>query len=94
MEIGSVDLDSLENKVYQGQYEHGRWSNKVAVEIKNNKIKRIEVLDDMLVVDKEIAGQLFNRVIQEQTPDVDVVTGATVTSKAYLKAIENALKQK
>jgi uncharacterized protein with FMN-binding domain len=29
----------------------------------------------------------------KQNTDVDVVSGATVTSKAYLKAMENALTQ-
>jgi len=31
------------------------------------------------------------RVIEAQSTDIDAVSGATVTSKAYLKAIENAL---
>ena len=39
----------------------------------------------------EITTELFDRVIQNQSLDVDIETGATVTSHAYLKAIENAL---
>jgi len=30
-------------------------------------------------------------IISHQSNDIDVISGATVTSKAYLKAVENAL---
>ncbi|WP_372994238.1 FMN-binding protein [Lutispora sp.] len=33
----------------------------------------------------------FNKVIEAQNTIVDAVSGATVTTKAYLKAIESAL---
>ena len=42
----------------------------------------------------EVTKTLFDRVIQNQSLDVDIETGATVTSHAYLKAIENAVKGK
>lgn len=41
----------------------------------------------------EIAENIINKVIESQSIDIDVVSGTTVTSKAYLKAIENALKK-
>ena len=36
---------------------------------------------------------LFNRVIDQQSLKVDVISGATITSKVHLKAVENALEQ-
>jgi len=36
---------------------------------------------------------LFQTAIEAKTLDVDVISGATVTSKTHLKAFENALKQ-
>lgn len=36
---------------------------------------------------------LFNDVIESQTLNVDVISGATLTCKAHLKALENALEQ-
>ena len=36
---------------------------------------------------------LFNSAVQSQTLLVDAISGATITSKAHLKALENALKQ-
>jgi uncharacterized protein with FMN-binding domain len=41
-----------------------------------------------------VSEELFQRVIAQQTTQVDAVSGSTVTSRAYLKAIENALTLK
>lgn len=38
-------------------------------------------------------NHLFDEVIKSQTLQVDVISGATLTSKAHLKALEDALKQ-
>jgi uncharacterized protein with FMN-binding domain len=38
-------------------------------------------------------AKLFDRVIEAQSLQVDAISGATLTSKAYLKAVENALEQ-
>jgi uncharacterized protein with FMN-binding domain len=38
-----------------------------------------------------MAKGVARNVIDEQSLQVDAVTGATITSKAFLKAIENAL---
>ena len=36
---------------------------------------------------------LFERVIEEQSLQVDTISSATLTSKAYLQCVENALLQ-
>jgi uncharacterized protein with FMN-binding domain len=36
---------------------------------------------------------LYDRVIEAQSLQVDTISGATLTSKAYLQAVENALIQ-
>ena len=38
--------------------------------------------------------KIILKVKEKQSLDVDVVSGSTVTSKAYLKAMEDALKDK
>ena len=38
-------------------------------------------------------NNLFDEVIKSQSLQVDVISGATLTSKAHLKAVENALEQ-
>jgi uncharacterized protein with FMN-binding domain len=38
-----------------------------------------------------MTGLLFERLIKAQTLQVDTISGATITSKAYLKSVEEAL---
>ena len=55
---------------------------------------------DIQLVDSQDPGgentqheELFDRVIQAQSLQVDTISGATLTSKAYLQCVENALIQ-
>lgn len=59
--------------------------------IKDHQIIKLELVDDVMIKIDEVTNTLFDRIIQNQSLDVDIETGATVTSHAYLKAIENAL---
>lgn len=38
------------------------------------------------------AESIVNDVVQEQSLDIDIVSGATVSSKCILKAVENAIE--
>lgn len=91
LEINATDLNRLEDGTYMGEYKGGRWSNQVAVTIMDHKITEVLVTDDMMLSKAEVTEELIDRVIEKQTAVVDAVAGATVTSKAYLKSIENAL---
>lgn len=90
--INDVNLSALKDGTYSGEYSSGRWSNKVDVTIKGNKITKINLVKDVKFPKEEVTKELFNRVIEKQNSNVDAVSGATVTSKAYMKSIENALK--
>ncbi len=89
--VGHIKASNLEDGVYAGKYDGGRWSNEVNVAIEDSKITKIDIVKSVLFERAEMTKELFDRVIQKQDTDVDAVTGATVTSKAYLKSIENAL---
>ena len=91
IELNGVNLQNKEDGIYTGQYNAGRWTNELVVKLKNQEIVNIDIVDDVTFVKSEVTKELFNRVIKEQDTQVDTVSGATVTSKAYLKAIENAL---
>lgn len=90
--INPVNLSSKEDGVYKGKYDFGRWSNELNVIIENNKIINIEITDDMMIVNPEVRSELIQRVLEKQNTTVDAISGGTVSSKAYLKSIENALK--
>jgi uncharacterized protein with FMN-binding domain len=89
--IGSVDLNTLGDRDYKGSYDSGRFSNEVSVTVKDHRITDIELVKDVTFSKPEVYETLFNRVMEKQDVTVDTVSGATVTSKAYLRSIENAL---
>jgi uncharacterized protein with FMN-binding domain len=91
MEINSVDLNSLEDGTYEGEYSYGSTRCKVEVEVKGHSITDIRVLENEETKYAKKAEEVLERVKEKQSPQVDIVTGATTTSKALLKAVENAL---
>lgn len=94
VEVGQVVMTNLNDGIYKGKYEHGRWNNEVNVMVKDNKIIKIDLVKDVKFPQDNLSNEIFDRVIEKQNTTVDVVSQATVTSKAYLKSIENALTNK
>ena len=91
--INPVDLTAIEDGTYAGVYQAGRWSNEVAVSVTDHQIANIAVVKTVTIDDPELTSTIINNVFKNQSTTVDTVSGATVTSKAYLKSIENALTQ-
>jgi uncharacterized protein with FMN-binding domain len=89
--IKDTNSSSLKDGSYTGKYEEGRWTNEIKVTVKNGKIATLDVIKDVTFPKPEWTKELFHKVIEKQSVQVDVISGATVTSKAYLKSIENAL---
>ena len=93
MIISPIHFSQLEDGVYKGKYNGGRWSNEVNVTLKNKKITQIAIVKKVVFENPVVSSELFNKVIKKQDTNVDIISGATVTSKAYLKSIENALSK-
>ncbi|TYC84295.1 FMN-binding protein [Acetobacterium wieringae] len=91
--INPVDLKGIEDGTYTGVYTAGRWSNEVAVSVADHQISNIAVVKTVTMEKPEVTDALIHAVIEKQNTTVDTVSGATVSSKAYLKSIENALSQ-
>jgi len=92
--IGRIKDENLKDGIYIGKYDEGRFSNEVSVTVENGRIIKIDAIKTVLFERPEVTGELFARVIEKQDTDVDMVSGATITCKAYLKAVENAVAQK
>lgn len=102
--IGSVDFNKLQDGTYIGEY-NGTKSNirdtQLEVTISGGKITNIKILKG--AIDKnglasKLAGglsvkDLFDNVEKSKSLDVDTISGATLTAKTHLKALENALKK-
>ena len=91
--INDVNLTSHSDGIYNGKYNDGRWSNEMNVTIKDHKIIKIEVVKDVSFSLPEVTQAIVSKVLEKQNTNVDIISGSTVTSKAYLKAIENALNK-
>ena len=95
--LDGVDFGRLIDGTYQGHYEGGmyKWRvNDCRVTVANGKVAAIQLLQSKDPGEENTnPAPLFDRVIQAQSLEVDTISGATLTSKAYLKAVENALTQ-
>ena len=90
--INDVKLSAVKDGIYNGKYKDGRWTNEVNLTVKDHKITNIDLVKDVLFSKPEVTKELFNNVVTEQNINVDAISGSTITSKAYLKSIEDALK--
>ncbi|MDZ7376682.1 MAG: FMN-binding protein [candidate division KSB1 bacterium] len=93
MPIAAVDLTSVQDGAFKGDFSYGGFTYEVAVAVRDHRIETIDILKNRDTRHARRAEGVVPKVISAQTVNVDVVTGATTTSKALLKAIENALKK-
>ena len=90
--VEEIDFSDKEDGSYLGSFEFYRWNNEVEVIIENGRVSEIIANKQPHEKQEETIRQLTDSVIEVQSTQVEVISGATVTSKTYLKAIENAMK--
>jgi uncharacterized protein with FMN-binding domain len=91
MEIAHVEPAFVPDGVYRGTASDGQFTYEVEVTVKGKTIVKVVPVANRTGRYALYAEGVFSRVINNQSPAVDVITGATTTSKMLLKAIENAL---
>jgi uncharacterized protein with FMN-binding domain len=95
MEIAHVEPSTVPDGEYIGEFPfRQRYLYRVKVTVESGKIANIEVLENG--TENEYAEKglgVIPRILREQSPDVDAVSGATVSSKALMKCVEKALKE-
>lgn len=93
--LDGVDFSRLKDGTYHGAYEGGmfKWrANQCDVTVTGGKVTAIKLggtIDP--AADRFDHGTLYGRVIAAQSLQVDTISSATLTSKAYLKCVEQAL---
>ncbi len=88
--VGSVDLSKVPDGTCEGSYSFFHDSAKVRVKVLDHRITNLELLSSPGAAKNQIPT-LTQRVLDQQSLQVDLVTGASVSEKVFLKAVENAL---
>lgn len=90
--VEEIDFSLKEDGSYYGSFEFYRWNNEVEVIIENGRVSEMISNNKLRKRQESIIRELEDSIIEAQSTQVEVVSGATVTSKIYLKAIEDAMK--
>lgn len=88
------DLAHAKDGVFEGHFSQDRWHFTVNVHIESGRIDTIVVQDcpgKGTESFDQVNSKLVSRVIRQQTVMVDAVSGSTITSKCFFKAMEDAL---
>ncbi|GHV93834.1 hypothetical protein AGMMS50293_01540 [Spirochaetia bacterium] len=91
--IKSPDLSKIADGTYQGNSKVGPVRVTLDVTIKDRTITSIEIIRHFNGLGEK-AETIVPKIIEAQSLDIDVVSGATGSSKAILLAVENALAEK
>jgi uncharacterized protein with FMN-binding domain len=91
MPIKEISAAGIPDGAYAGESTVGNLTYRVKVEVDAGMIVGISEIGGRHSVYVEYAQGVFGKIIREQTANTDAITGATTTSKAYMKAVEDAL---
>jgi uncharacterized protein with FMN-binding domain len=93
--LDRVDFSKLKDGVYRGAYAGGmyKWRvNECQVTVADGKVSAIDLVSSPDPKARaQFTDMLYERVIEDQSLQVDTISGATLTSKGYLQCVENAL---
>lgn len=90
IQFQQIDLAKIPNGSYQGEYDADIVGVKVIVTVQDGKITDIQLTEHKNERGAP-AEAVLPKIISEQRVNVDAITGATNSSKAIEKAVENAL---
>ncbi len=91
MDIRNVNVQNVRDGEYVGSFTYSGFEYKVRTMVKAHRIVNIEILQNRATKHAKLAEGVIPEIIEKQTPDVDAISGATTTSKALMKAVENSL---
>nr|WP_319474639.1 FMN-binding protein [uncultured Sphaerochaeta sp.] len=102
--FSELDFSNLQDGTYIGEFigttSHIR-DTKVELVVEGGNVQSMTILKGAIPVENKAVAfkngitinDLFQSVLEQKRLDVDVISGATVTSKTHLKALEQALLQ-
>lgn len=90
LSVITPELENIDDGLYEGEYDIVPVSVMVQVSVQDNRISNIAILKHENGLGGK-AEKIVKDVIKKQSLEVDTVSGATVSSKCILKAIEQAI---
>ncbi len=93
MPVHDQEMSRIKDGIYPGEMELGGFLYKVEVSVQYQKINDIKLVQNRENAYARFAEGVIPRIIKKQTANVSAITGATTTSKALMKAVENALSK-
>lgn len=88
--VSVPNLAEIADGVYAGEYSAGPVAVKVEVTVEGHRLTAIEIIEHQNGLGGKAEG-IIEDVMDKQSLEVDAVSGATVSSKCILKALEDAL---
>lgn len=88
----NVDMNSVSDGKYYGETDAGLVFVRVRVTVKDHVIKTVEIIEHRNGMGSK-AESVTERIIGENSYDVDAVSGATLSSEAIKSAVSKALKE-
>jgi uncharacterized protein with FMN-binding domain len=95
MVIKDIDLAKVPDGVFTGKFHKARWHNEVEVTVRDHRLAEIKSLNKLKDAgSKKIVDGAIAAMLAKQSVQIDAVSGASVNTKAFQKAVENALTGK
>lgn len=83
----------LVDGIYEGSYMG--WPNRAVVKVivRDHRIADIDIIEHWELRGKQAESVVIQRIIEQQTADVDAVSGATNSSWVIMHAVQDALEK-
>lgn len=92
--VENIAFASLKDGLYEGTFDYNQVSTRVEIMVNKHRIEDLRVLGSGNTDQaKRAIAELKRKIVDSQSLEVDVVSGATTSSKAFLKSVEDALKK-
>lgn len=88
--VGAMNFDVIDDGNYEGEYGSFPVNAKVNVTVNNHEITQINILEHNHGKGAE-GEKITDSIIEQQSLEVDIISGATYSSIVILKAVEDAL---
>ena len=89
--VSNLNMANITDGIYVGEYSITHVYVEVEVSVTEHKITNIKIIEHENGLGGK-AEKIVDNVISRQSLEVGAVSGATVSSKCIIKAIENALQ--